>query len=201
MSRLSNIAGVILAAGQSSRMGKVKQLLPFRGKTILQWVIDNALASSLERIIVVIGHRADLVEPAITGRDVTVVINDYYRKGQSSSIKAGLQALPEGTEAVLFMLGDQPLVAPETINHILNAYVTFQNPIVLPLYKGKRGNPALFSRETFHGLESLTEDCGGRSLLKEYDGKVLQLEVYDPYIHFDLDTDEDYRRLLKLEAE
>jgi len=201
MTRLSNIAGVILAAGQSSRMGRVKQTLPFRAKTILQWVVDNAIASSLERIIVVIGHRADLVEPAITGRDVTVVINDDYRKGQSSSIKAGLRALPEGTGAVLFMLGDQPLVAPDTINQILNAYESSKSPIVLPIFNGKRGNPVLFSRETFPGLLSLTEDCGGRSLLKEYAGKVLELQVDDPYIHFDLDTDEDYRTLLKLETE
>ena len=200
MSRISNIVGIILAAGEGARMGAVKQLLPFNGKTILQWVIDNALTASLQRVVVVLGHRADLIEPLITGKASQVVINSDYRQGQSSSIKAGLRALPEGTEAVMFMLGDQPLVAPETINVLLSAYQKSGAPIVLPVYKGVRGNPVIFSRETFPRLESLDGDCGGRSLFQEYAGKMLQVPIDDPYICFDLDTEYDYRSLLELET-
>jgi molybdenum cofactor cytidylyltransferase len=200
MSRLPNIVGIILAAGEGSRMGAVKQLLRFKGKTILQWVIDNALSSSLQKVVVILGHRADLIEPLITGKAVQVVINNDYQQGQSSSIKAGLRALPEGTEAVMFLLGDQPLVVPETINVLLSAFLESGAPIVLPVFCGKRGNPVIFGRETFQRLESLDGDCGGRSIFQEYVGKILQVPVGDPYIRFDLDTEVDYRRLLELET-
>ena len=201
MKKRSNIVGIILAAGEGSRMGVVKQMLPFKGKTILQWVIDNALTSSLQKVMVVLGHRADLTEPLITGNAVQVVINSNYRQGQSTSLKAGLRALPEGTEAVMFILGDQPLVAPETINVLLTAYYESGASIVLPVFRGKRGNPVIFGRDTFHRLESLDGDCGGRSLFQEYAGNILQVPVDDPYIRFDLDTEEDYRRLLEHETE
>ena len=194
-----SIAGVILAAGEASRMGRVKQLLPFRGKTVLQWVIDNAVASSLQRVVLVLGHRADLIEPLIAGEKVTVIKNGDYTTGQSSSVKAGMKALPAGTDAVLFLLGDQPLVAPETINRILDAYRTSRSPIVLPVFNGKRGNPVLFSRETFPRLYALAGDSGARPFFEEYAGRIQQVQVNDPYIHFDVDTEEDYQRLLELD--
>lgn len=194
-----NIAGVILAAGEGTRMGgAVKQTLPFNGKTVLEQTIDNATASLLQQIFVVIGYRADLIEPLLSGRDVTVVNNSDYLKGQSSSLKAGLRALPEGVDAALFLLGDQPLVAPQTINRIENGFKRSQSPIVLPVYKGVRGNPVLFSRETFSHLLSLDGDSGGRTLFREYDGRLLELEVDDPHILFDLDTLEDYCELLRI---
>lgn len=193
-----SIAGVILAAGEASRMGRVKQLLPFKGKTVLQWVIDNAAASSLQRVVVVLGHCAGLIEPAIAGEKVTVVVNEDYKSGQSSSVKAGMRALPEGSDAVLFLLGDQPLVAPETINRVLDAYRSTHSPIVLPVFNGKRGNPVLFSRETFPALDALAGDSGARPLFEEYAARILQVQVDDPYIHFDVDTEEDYLRLLEL---
>lgn len=200
MNRPPNVVGVILAAGEGSRMGAVKQMLRFRGRTILECVIDNAIASTLQKVVVVIGHRVDLIEPMLTGKDVTIVINGEYKTGQSSSIKAGLRALPEQTGAVLFMLGDQPLVTPETINLIVNAFQDSHSHIVLPACNGKRGNPALFSRETFTRMETLSGDCGARPLFQEYAGHILQVPVGDRSIHFDVDTEEDYRRLLELEA-
>ncbi len=193
------VVGIILAAGQSSRMGSVKQMLSFKGKTILQRVIDNAVASSLGRVVVVLGYRADMIAPTIADKDVTVVINEDYESGQSSSIKAGLQALPDGTDAVLFMLGDQPLVAPGTINQVLDAYRISESPIVLPVFDGKRGNPVLFSRETFQRLNLLEGDSGARPLFEEYAGRIRQLPVDDSCIHFDVDTEEDYSRLLELD--
>ena len=195
-----NIVGVILAAGESSRMGAAKQMLPFKGKTILQWVIGNAIASSLQKVIVVLGHQADLILPLIAGEDVTVICNTDYKSGQSTSIKAGMKALPEGTDSVLFMLGDQPLVTPDTINNILYACQNSENPIVMPVFDGKRGNPVLFRRETFSRLESLVGDCGARALFGEYAEKVLQVQVDDPHILFDLDTKDDYQHLLQMDS-
>lgn len=178
-------------------MGRTKQQLPFRGKTVLECVVDSALASLLHRVVVVLGYQADLLVPLLKGRDVTVALNPLYASGQSSSLKAGLRALTEETEAALFLLGDQPLVTPETIGLILAAYATSPSPIVLPVFEGRRGNPALFSRETFPRIAALKDDCGARPLFEEYAGRILKVPVSDPAIHFDIDTEEDYRRLLR----
>ena len=198
MIRLPGVTGIVLAAGKGSRMGRTKQLLPFRGQTILECVVDSALASSLQRVIVVLGHQAEVMEPLLRGRDVTVVFNPLYDSGQSSSLKAGLREVTEETGAVLFLLGDQPLVTTGTINRILSAYETAPtSPIVMPVFEGKRGNPVLFSRATFPRLETLSVDCGARPLFEEYAGNILLVPVTDPFIHFDIDTEEDYRRLLR----
>lgn len=200
MSRVPRVTGIVLAAGRGRRMGQTKQLLPFQGQTILECVVDNALASKLHRIIVVLGYQADAVEPLMEGRDVTVAVNPSFENGQSSSLKSGLQAVTDEADAVLFLLGDQPLVTTGTINHILSAYGTSPaSPIVAPSFEGKRGNPVLFSRETFYRIESLSGDCGARPLFQEYSERILQVPVEDPCIHFDLDTEEDYRQLLQWE--
>jgi molybdenum cofactor cytidylyltransferase len=195
------VTGIILAAGASSRMGSTKQLLPFREQTLLECVVDSALASSLHRIVVVLGHKFEALEPLLANRAVTVICNPHSDKGQSSSIKTGLRALAEEADAALFLLGDQPLVTPEIINQILAAYEASPNPIVLPVFKGKRGNPVLFSRETFPRLAALKEDCGARPLFEEYAEHILKVPVSDPAIRFDIDTEEDYRQLLLLERQ
>ncbi len=198
MKHSPKVTGIILAAGASSRMGRTKQLLPFRGQTILECVVDNALASSLHRVVAVLGHESETIEPLLASKDVAVIHNPHYEKGQSSSIKIGLHALTEEVDAVLFILGDQPLVTPEIINLILTAYETSPSPVVLPFFNGKRGNPALFSRETFPRLAALKEDCGARPLFEEYAERILKVPVSDTAIHFDIDTEEDYRKLLLL---
>ena len=180
-------------------MGRTKQLLPFRGKTILECVIDSAIASSLHRVVVVIGHQAELLSPLLESRDLALVVNPCFHLGQSSSLKAGLNLLSEDTEAVIFLLGDQPLVTPALIDRILAAYAASPCPIVMPVCSGRRGNPALFSRETFPRISALDGDCGARPLFKEYESRILTVPVVDPAIRFDIDTEEDYRRLLLLE--
>jgi hypothetical protein len=101
----------------------------------------------------------------------------------------------------LFLLGDQPLVTPKTIDLILAAYQSSPSPIVIPVFEGRRGNPVLFRRDTFSRLEALDSDCGARPLFKEYTGLILRVPVPDSSIHFDIDTEEDYRRLLQLERQ
>jgi molybdenum cofactor cytidylyltransferase len=190
------VAGIVLAAGRGTRMGKSKQLLPFRGQTILECVVDSALASALHRVVVVLGHQAEAIEPLLKNRAVTIVVNQIFPAGQSTSLKAGLRALTNESEAALFLLGDQPLITPQTINQIIAAYQASRSPIVVPVYEGRRGNPALFSRETFPGIERLSGDRGARPLFEEYAGRLLSLPVADPDIIFDVDTEADYRRLL-----
>lgn len=200
MSRVPRVTGIVLAAGRGSRMGRTKQALPFRGQTILECVVDCALASRLQRVIVVLGYQADALEPLMKGRDVTVVVNPSFENGQSSSLKTGLQAVSDEADAVIFLLGDQPLVSTGTINHILSAYESSpSSPVVHPVFDGKRGNPVLFSRETFSRIELLSGDSGARALFKEYSGSILQVQVDNPWVLFDLDTEEDYQRLLGID--
>jgi molybdenum cofactor cytidylyltransferase len=179
-------------------MGRAKQLLPFRGQTILECVIESALASALQRTLVVLGYQAETLAALLSDRDVTIIHNPAYDQGQGSSVKAGLWGLTEDIDAALFLLGDQPLVSVELINQLLAAYAAIPSPIVMPVYQGKRGNPVLFSREIFPRMAGLDADCGARPLIEEYADKVLKVPVLDPNIHFDIDTEEDYRRLLQL---
>ena len=102
MSRFPRVAGIILAAGSSSRMGRPKQLLSFREQTVIECIVDSALNSSLCKVVVVLGHRAEELRPLLTGRDVTVVLNSDYKRGQSSSIQAGLAAVREEVEGSRF---------------------------------------------------------------------------------------------------
>lgn len=197
----SKVTGIILAAGEGSRMGRTKQLLPFRGKTLVECVVDSALASRLERLVVVLGHDAEAIEPLLNGREVTIVNNPDYRSGQSSSLRAGLQAVSGDAEAVLFLLGDQPLVTPALINRMIAAGEASDSPIILPARRGKRGNPVLFRRETFAAIAALDDDCGARSLFAAYASRLLMVAVDDPAIHFDVDTGDDYRRLLEEHAD
>ncbi len=181
-------------------MGRTKQLLSFRGQTVLECVVDSALASRLHRVIVVLGYQADVLAPLLKNRAVTLVRNPHYHRGQSSSLKAGLRMLRQESAAALFLLGDQPLVTTETIDRIIAAYESSPSPIVLPVFEGRRGNPALFSRETFPRLADLSQDRGARPLFVEYAERILKVPVADPAIHLDIDTEEDYRRLLRLES-
>lgn len=195
------IAGVVLAAGDSSRMGRPKQTLPFRGKTILEAVVDTALSSSLSRVVVVLGRHAAELNDLLAGRPVELVTNPDYLRGQSTSTKLGLQAVQDHADAALFLLGDQPLVSLATIESLLEAYRQQQSPIIQPVFAGRRGNPVLFGRETYAHFAALADDQGARALFKLYGGRVRQLPVPDPYIHFDIDTEADYLHLQQLEAE
>lgn len=195
MTRQRTIAGVILAAGKSERMGQLKQLLPFRGQSILESVIDTALQSSLQSVAVVLGHQADRIEPLLKDKKVTVIRNPDYAKGQSSSLRAGLDRVKEQVDGVLFLLADQPLLRPETIDSLLSAYRQAPHPIVVPTFNGQRGNPVLIDRELFPQLFNLREDNGARVLFEKYRDDILKIAVLDSSILIDIDTEEDYHNL------
>lgn len=201
MSRSPRIAGIVLAAGVSSRMGRPKQLLPFRGQTVLECVVDGALHSPLHKVVVVLGHKSESIRSLLAAKDVTVVLNPQYERGQGSSIKAGLRAVRGEVDAVLFLLGDQPLIARETIRSLIASYDRRPSPIVLPVYNGKRGNPALFDSLLFDRLESLPDETGARVLFQQYADQILNVPVFDPGIHFDIDTEQDFQALQKMERE
>ena len=194
------VAGVILAAGSASRMGSIKQLLPFRGKTILDHVIANAHKSALHEIIVVLGYCSDRIKQELNLpgdlSEIKFVINKEYRKGQSKSLKKGLENVSVDCDGAMFLLGDQPLVTDTIINKLIFAFETSDLPVVIPYCNGKRGNPVIVASSLFFRLESLSADTGPRVLFKEFEHEILKVSVSEKAILEDIDTKDDYEKLI-----
>lgn len=188
--------GILLAAGTSSRMGRPKQLLEWRGRPLVRHVAQQALASQLLiGLVVVVGAAADSVRAALAGLDgpVMVVQNPDYASGQASSLRAGLGALPATAQAALVLLVDQPLVTPALIDTMIAAYGADRAALALiPHYRGRRGNPALLARAIFDELRLLEGDVGAREVLARHAGAVRRIVVDDPAVVSDMDTPEDY---------
>jgi molybdenum cofactor cytidylyltransferase len=190
---------VVLAAGRASRFGGdgPKQLLPWNeGNTLVGHVVDTALASRvLEQVLVVTGYRGTEVETALAGRTVTVVANPDWPAGQSSSVQAALRAVPPHTQAVVFLLADQPGVRAETVDLLVEAYRRTLAPVVVPQYLGGlRGNPVLFDRSTFPDLLALQGDTGGRPVIDQVGSAVRFVPVNLPQ-PAGIETLDDYRQL------
>lgn len=190
-------AGVILAAGGALRFGQPKQLLPWRGEPLLRQIARQALQAGLQPVIVVGGAYTEQMRQALLDLDVLLVHNPDWEQGQSTSVIAGLQQLPAGTGSVLFMLADQPFVQAGLLRRLVEMHAETMAPIVAPLVRGQRATPVLFDRRTFADLAGLTGDVGGRALFSRY--PVAWLPWHDQRLLLDLDTPEDYRRLLELD--
>ena len=188
------IAGVILAAGGSDRMGRVKQLLPWKGEPLIQHVVRIAITSGLAPVVVVVGDAGEEVKNVLAGQPVILVDNPDWRLGQSSSLQVGLKALPAKTGAAVFLLADMPHIPGPLIQALKEQHTLTLSPVIAPLVDGQRGNPVLFDRKTFAELEKLKGDKGGRGLFSKY--PVTWVEWHDSTVLNDVDTEEDYQRLL-----
>jgi molybdenum cofactor cytidylyltransferase len=189
------IAGVILAAGGSGRFGETKQLLPWRGTTLVGHTVDVALASGLWRVFVVVGYDGERVAAALAGRDVEVVFNPDWVQGQSTSLRAGIEAVGTGVEGAVFFVADQPNLTPDLVRAVTLRHRQTLAPIVVPAHGARRGNPALFDRDLFPELMRIGGDRGGRALMEKYQGETEIVEVDDGAVFDDVDTVADYQRL------
>jgi len=190
------ITGIILAAGSGVRMDKTKQLLPFKNKPLLSHVIENARQSNLYETIVVLGHRADDIKKTVDFSGTKTIINKEYLKGQSTSLIKGLENVSPICDAAMFLLGDQPLITPSTLNTIIQAFNTSKSPITIPYYNNIRGNPVIIVRSLFHELKLLSGDTGPRVLFKKFEKSILKVQVSDNAILIDVDTKADYNKLI-----
>jgi molybdenum cofactor cytidylyltransferase len=187
---------VVLAGGESRRFGRPKQLVPWDGKPLLAHVVDQVLAAALRIVIVVTGYEEEQVAKTVAGRPVVMVHNPHWAAGMSTSVRAGIQALPADVEAALFIMADQPNLTPGIIAALLRRYAETHAPIVVPLYGGQRGNPVLFARRMFAELQQVEGDRGGRDLIEKYRSLVEFVEVGPPEAALDIDTPEDYENTL-----
>jgi molybdenum cofactor cytidylyltransferase len=187
--RPPRFAAVLLAAGQSRRMGADNKLLAdIGGKPMVARVADTLCAARLERIIVVTGFEADRVAAALAGRNLTLVHNPDYDEGLSTSLRAGIAALDD-IDAALVCLGDMPLIRPEHINRLIAAFDDDEGrAICVPTTRNKRGNPVLWSARFFGEMKALTGDIGARHLIGEHSDVVCEVPIDDDAIFVDVDT-------------
>ena len=187
---------IVLAAGGSSRLGHPKQLLPYRGRTLLRHAAETALASACRPIVVVLGASADRLHPEVAALEVLVAENPDWEQGMGSSIRAGLVSLETSTPSlvgVVLMLCDQPLITPASLDALLQAHTDTGSPLVASEYGGARGVPAFFSRALFPELRALKNAQGAKPIIVRHEVEVIALAL--PAGIWDVDTAADYERL------
>ena len=187
------VSAILLAAGQSKRMGELKQLMPFGQSTIVEQAVDNLLGSAVDEVIVVVGYKAEDVIKAIAAKPIKLAINPDYEQGMSTSIIAGLNLVHGRVQGVMLALGDQPLVNSQTINSLIEEFYNHDKGIAVPTYQGSRGHPIIFAIKYKEKLLKLKGDVGGRQIIKDHPGDVLEVAVNSESIVADFDTTDDYQ--------
>ncbi len=191
------IWAMILAAGESKRMGKPKLLLPYGEKTIIETIVETIVSSNVENTLVILGSERENIEEKIKNSPVRIVYNRDFRSGMLSSVQCGFKALPQETRAVLVVLGDQPKISADVINKLIDAYKSTGKGIVLPVYKKERGHPVLIDVKYGEEVESLSPEVGLRGTVYNHPEDILEVEVETPSIFQDIDDESDYKRELE----
>ena len=199
-----HIAAIVLAAGMSRRMGRLKALLPFGDKPMLARVMENLeLAQRIEPIIVVTGHAAEEIVLAAhqstpEAHNIVFAHNANYARGEMlSSVQTGIRTLPPDIGAFLMVLGDQPGVLPSTINALCNAFIETRAPIIQPVFNGRRGHPLLFAAPCIPEILALPPGATLRDCVQRHRDEAVQVNVTDATVVADVDTPDDYERALR----
>jgi len=192
------ISAIILAAGTSSRMGEPKQLLPYKGISLIRNITLNVLASSVDEVIVVSGCRADEVAGEVNDLTVKTIYNPDYELGQGTSLAAGAGQVNPACEIFLVFMGDQPLINAAIINKLIEEYKQRNCLALRPAYNGQPGHPVIFDRSLRETMKSLSKDEGARKLLAGLGNQVVELPVPYAEVIFDVDTPEAYQKLTHL---
>lgn len=190
------VSAILLAAGESKRMGRLKQLLPLGRTTMVEQAIDNLLNSKVNEVIVVLGHEAEEIIKKIATKPVKIEVNPIYHQGMSTSIIAGLKLVDDGARAVMLALADQPFIDSQTINRLIDEFCDHNKGIVIPTYQSRRGHPIIFAIKYKEELSSLKGDTGGRQIMEHHPDDVLEVAVASPGINIDIDTTDDYNSSL-----
>ncbi|MBN2550354.1 MAG: nucleotidyltransferase family protein [Anaerolineales bacterium] len=190
-----NVSAIVLAAGQSSRMGSPKMILPWGSSTVIGRVVDVLQQAGIEDIIVVTGGARQLVEQALAGKPVRAVFNPRYQQDHMTySLQTGLLELGEQVSAALVALGDQPQIEAPVVLAVLQAYLEKGSPLVIPSYQMRRGHPWLVDRALWGGLLGLLPPATLRDFLNRHQEQIEYLPVAADSVLRDLDTPLDYQR-------
>ena len=196
---MTSVAGLLLAAGASRRMGRPKQTLFVGGQTLLDRALQQTLGSDLERVILVLGHQAGEIRRSLDTDlrhpKLKVVENPHYGKGISTSIIAGLSEIEEAFDHVMIILADMPQVTSKLINLLILNYLASGLPLGAVMVNERRSHPVIFSRRFYPDLHGLRGDCGARDLFLKHREEVCLVAPADGYEDRDIDTPRDYLEL------
>jgi len=194
------ISGILLAAGESKRMGKPKLLLNLGESNIINTTIEKFLKSEIFELIIVLGHEAQKIECSLSEQDkrIKFVTNENYREGMSTSIKCGVLTASKDSEAFLIALGDQPLISPKIINRLIEKYQSSGVGIVTVMHQSLRGHPVIISKKYVQEILSLNGDIGARDLLKQHLDDTASINIESSEEFFDVDKTQDYEKLKRI---
>jgi len=194
-----SVFAILLTAGLSIRMGQNKVFLPWKGQTLLEYHLDQLRQTTVEKTVVVLGFEAEKLLPLVeNAARVSVILNSDYSSGRCSSIKTGMRMLPPQCDSVLILGIDQPRPYP-LLEELIKCHQSRDNLITVPIYKGIRGHPPIFSRSLFPALFEISEEkMGLRHIMRSNKTNVVELPVPYPIVLVDLNDAHDYERALKL---
>jgi molybdenum cofactor cytidylyltransferase len=194
------VAGVVLAAGQSTRMGRNKMLLEIGGRTLVRRAVTTALAAGLDPVLVVVGHESDKVRGELSGLPCTSVLNGEYASGMNTSLRAGIVALPDDVAAAVVLLGDMPLVDPAMVRALVDALRRGTRPLAVSIYGDVVAPPIAYGHALFPELRALTAEACGKSVIKRHRTEAIELRWPSETLT-DLDEPADVQRIrARLEA-
>jgi molybdenum cofactor cytidylyltransferase len=189
------IWAILLAAGQATRFGRCKQLMPIGGQPLLAHVLGTLRRSRVDEIVVVLGAYADEIRRQVDFEGARVVLNPDYAAGMSTSIQAGLRALAPTADAAMIVLADQPLVTTATLDMLIGEYRRTGAQVILPTYNGFRGNPVVVDRTLFPEMMEIRGDTGCRAIFGDHSDSIVKVAVDDSGVLTDIDTPEDLERV------
>jgi molybdenum cofactor cytidylyltransferase len=193
------IVAVILSAGESSRMGEPKALLPVQGQTFIERIVTALARAQIREIIVVLGHHAPEIAPKIKHLPVRTIVNEDYKKGQLSSLQAAIRSLPaEGIDGILVHLVDHPFVSAGLVEAMIKQFYESQKLIVVPRCKGRRGHPVIFSSKLFPELLAAPLERGAKEVVHAHQGDTLEIETPEEGVAIDIDTPSEYQQHVRV---
>lgn len=202
MVRKKPTAGIVLAAGMSSRFGRPKQLLELGGKSVLEWTLNACLDSQLESIYLILGYKYQEILETLSEKIghplLNILVNQNYKKGQSTSLQAGILEIGNTYPSAMFILGDQPLIDSATINHLLECFWASEKNICVPFYQKERGNPVIFSALFYDKINSIRGDIGARGIIEDHPDHILRVSVERLSFFHDIDTKKDFEKAQSL---
>jgi molybdenum cofactor cytidylyltransferase len=195
---MERIAGIILAAGASSRMGEDKALLPWGEKTFLEHLLAVLKNGGVAPLRVVLGSNADAVQQRIRFAPGEVVVNRHWQKGMVSSFVAALEALPSDSQAAILCLVDHPCVSSRLVRTLIERFRETGNPIVTPTYQGRRGHPTVFAASLFDEIHAAPLDVGARHVVYQHEDQVLEVPTDEEGVLLNTNDRAAYEKILKI---
>ena len=189
------VSAILLAAGESRRMGTLKQLLPILDKSFVKCCVDNLLASKASEVIVVIGHQEYLIRKELSDSPVKLAYNPDYRQGMATSVVRGIEAISPDSHAALIALVDQPQIGPDILNRIIDAYEAERALIMIPTYRGRNGHPIVLDMRLKDEIANMDVGSGLRRVVHAHEAELAHVDVGSDEVLIDFDYPEDYRRL------